>query len=102
MKVRLMSAGTELDLAYLDFNAASVPIPFSSVVSDPMSRNHLNQIAHYPFSHSALVFLQDGDLLRALATCDRPRGYIHHVGSSAHRCRVALHSATNVKSWLMV
>lgn len=49
VKACFMSVWTELDLAYLDFNAAGVPFPISSVVSDLMSRNHLNQIAHYLF-----------------------------------------------------
>ena len=63
----------------------------------PPAKLHITQP-----NHSVLAILQDVNLLRSLGPCDRPRNYIHHVVYGAYRCRIALHSATNVESWLMV
>ena len=49
VKACFVSAWADLDLAHLDFNAADVPFSISSVITDPMSPNHPNQIAQYSF-----------------------------------------------------
>ncbi len=70
----LRSAWTGLNYAHLDFKAAGVSSPISSVVSDRMSQNHLNQIAHYSFYPLCLSVLAGCRLTSSTRNSRRSKG----------------------------
>ena len=94
--------GQSLTLLALILMLLACPFPFPPWYLTQCHGTTATKSHNTHSSHFDSAFLQDGGFLRALGTCVRPRDYIHHVGSGARRCRVALYSATNVESWLMV